>query len=290
MAQSEARIERRPGVGRVLWASRGRILASTVALGFAAFLAGSLVPPQHRVSVRILSAPERSAPLDDAALGEIVRSLPTGPRSERAGVLDAWASLIERSAVVHPHLGAERLADGSILAWAEDADVAAARSRAQALGAVITHRLAPVQATVVSPPPASSTAAPSPVPLDALRASLAEARQALSAADERLSAARAAVADAGTRASQPASQNRRAAEAARRELAGLERYARDLPQANPADAPSAVRETDEWSSWRSAVARRDALAAQMTELSRTLLDGHPAWRPCACGSPTSNRT
>ncbi len=68
MVQAEASIDRGASPLRVFRTNSGRILGSTAALGLAAFLAGSVVPPVHRVALRLTGDPSLAARWTDPAL------------------------------------------------------------------------------------------------------------------------------------------------------------------------------------------------------------------------------
>lgn len=284
MADTYERNGEERGVAHALWANRNRILASTAALGFAALAAGSLVPPIQRATVRLSAPSESTARWDDAALRRLVTELPQSPAARGPTILAAWVDLVDQTANRRPDAGAQRRADGTLEVWAEDRSADVARSQAQALADRIVDGLQPVLADASTPPPepppVSITpepprpAEPEPrnAPLEALDASVASARTALANAEARL--AKQPPVD-GPSASRPSADGGRTASNLRRELDAMERFARALPSASPADAPASLRESDEWANWRNAKARRDAAAATVAELSRTLLDGHP---------------
>ncbi|WP_294646204.1 hypothetical protein [uncultured Aureimonas sp.] len=284
MADTYERNGEERGVAHTLWANRNRILASTAALGFAAFAAGSLVPPIQRAAVRVSAPAESTARWDDAALRRLVTEIPQSPAARRPTIVAAWVDLIDQTANRRPDAGAQRRADGTLEVWAEDRSANVARSQAQALADRIVDGLEPFltnASTPLSEPPPVATAPepPRPVepeprnaPLEALDASVASARTALADAQARL--AKQPPVDARS-ASRPPPGGGRTASNLRRELDAMERFARALPSASPADAPASLRESDEWVKWRNAKARRDAAAATVAELSRTLLDGHP---------------
>jgi uncharacterized protein involved in exopolysaccharide biosynthesis len=284
MADTYERNGEERGVAQALWSNRNRILASTAALGFAAFAAGSLVPPIQRATVRVSAPPESMARWDDAALQRLVSETPGRPEPSRPSILAVWVDLVDQTANRRPDAGARRSMDGTLEIWAEDRDTDVARAHAQALADRIVDDLAPVLADNSPPPPEPLpvAAAPEPprqtepeprnAPLEALDASVASARTALANAEARL--AKQPPAGARSTSQQPAGGGRTASNL-RRELDALERFARALPSASPADAPASLRESEEWANWRNAKARRDAAAATVAELSRTLLDGHP---------------
>lgn len=270
MVDTETRSDRQAGAARLLWSNRRRILASTAALGFAAYLAGAVVPPSHRAEIRVSAAPAVSARWDEAALRDALASAPSGGSAARSGVLAAWADLVDQSAALLPRAGGERAADGSVVFWVEDRDPDAARQAATALAERLIGRSEPIQAA------GSVSATPRPAPAtDAIDASIASAREALARAEARLAAMPDPAASDAARDRQGADADLRASQAARRELQGLERLARGLGEAAPSDAPAALRQGTEWLAWRDAAVRRDAAAAQVAQLSRTLLDGHP---------------
>lgn len=270
MTDAAARIERPTGVMRLLWSNRARILGSTAALGLAAFLAGTLVPPSHRATIRISAASGASAVWDEAMLQGVLAAEAAQTRPERSGVLAVWIHLIDQSSALRPDVGAERSPDGTVVVWAEDHDADDARRRAWSLANQLTDRLGPVQATATVPAPARTAST-----VQALDDSISKAQGALSAAEARLAEAQrgSAQPNAGSRSTLDA--DRRAADSARRDLQEFERFAGGLGNAAPSDAPAGIRTSEEWVGWRDAVARREAAALQVADLSRTLLDGHP---------------
>ncbi|RIY01455.1 hypothetical protein D3218_08875 [Aureimonas flava] len=278
MTDRQRRIERGASLARVLWSNRARIVLSTGALGFAAFLAGSLIPPFHRATIRVAAAPEVSAQWTDAVLRDVAAEQPGRTNAARAGVLAAWADLIDQSSTLRPDSGVERADDGAVLVWAEDHEADAARRRAEAMADRLVARIESRGPAAGVSEPTRSDPQPTPAGVQALDASIAKARIALADAQARLAEAQTeapAAGDAAARRRTSLDAGRRAAEAARQELQETERFARELPGAAPSAAPPAVQGRAEWRNWRDVRARRDAVAAQAAELSRTLLDGHP---------------
>ncbi|WP_416355790.1 hypothetical protein ACLNGM_16815 [Aureimonas phyllosphaerae] len=280
MASADERNDEEGGIGHALWSNRNRILASTAALGFAAFAAGSLVPPVQQATVRLSAPPEVSAHWDDATLQRVISEAPRRPEPSRSTVLSAWLELLDQTEGGRAETGAERRPDGSVEVWARDREAEVARAHAEALAEQLIADLDPVVADVSTP---AGEAAPPPETsqrnsaIEALDASIASARETLASAEDRQAALPpprpSDQAKTSSRSSQDAAN--RNAPSLRRELEGLVRFARSLPSATPSDAPASLRESEEWRSWRNARVRRDTVATQITELSRTLLDGHP---------------
>ncbi|WP_279477981.1 hypothetical protein [Aureimonas sp. SK2] len=281
MVQVEASIDRGAGALDIFRSNSGRILGSTVALGLAAYLAGSLVPPMHRVSLRLTGEPTLAARWTDEAVRDAAaRTSADAPQDAPSGVLAVWDELIETVAPSRPDLGSERAPDGSLVIWAEAQDADAARRRVEAVAAIVigeTERTvtpAPIVPPATEPPAATVSPAAPDATIEALKASIAEARVSLAAAEDRL--AKAPVPDADPSDSRSSlAEDRRDAAAAKQELARVERFARNLRNVAPAQAPASVQATEEWAAWRDARARRDQIARQAADLSRTLLDGHP---------------
>ncbi len=266
MVQPEGGIEEQAGLGRVLWSNRRRILASTAALGLAAFLAGTLVPPIHRVSIKIAAGADLAARWTGPAVEDMLRDLATEPSRDPSGIFAAWVQVIEAASDAEPDRGVERLSDGSLVAWAEDGDEEDARRRAERLA----DRLVAGSETVGAN---AAVANPSGAPVPSLVQSVERARDALAAAQTRVAEAETALPSSGSddaARQQVLATDRRAVEALRQTLRRTERLARDLPTASPDEAPPAIRERQEWLDWRDALSRRDKVAAQVADLSRTL--------------------